>query len=82
MIDPAPAEWQHGSLSVAETWWRLAIDIIHYHSRSSSSVQRDAQGLNDGDRGSAIGVYQYEVRDCLLPEQEQRVADTTPDDDK
>ncbi|XP_045104348.1 uncharacterized protein LOC123499878 [Portunus trituberculatus] len=29
-IDPAPAKWQHGSLSVTETWWRLATDVTHY----------------------------------------------------
>ncbi|XP_045104967.1 uncharacterized protein LOC123500329 [Portunus trituberculatus] len=29
-IDPAPAKWQHGSLNVTETWWRLATDVTHY----------------------------------------------------
>ena len=29
-IDPAPVRWRHGSLSVAVTWQRLAIDVTHY----------------------------------------------------
>lgn len=33
-IDPAPARWDHGSLDVAGTWERLAIDITHYEGRS------------------------------------------------
>ena len=38
MIDPAPVKWQRGSLSVAETWWRLAIDITHYLGRAYLSL--------------------------------------------
>ena len=38
MIDPTPAKWQRGSLSVAETWWRLAIDITHYLGRAYLSL--------------------------------------------
>ena len=29
-VDPAPVRWDHGELSVEETWSRLASDITHY----------------------------------------------------
>ena len=29
-IDPAPVKWRHGTLSVPESWQRLAIDMTHY----------------------------------------------------
>lgn len=37
-IDPAPARWRHGSLSVPLTWERLAIDVTHYRGRSYLTV--------------------------------------------
>lgn len=37
-IDPAPVQWQHGSLHVEKTWWRLAIDITHYLDQAYLSV--------------------------------------------
>ena len=29
-IDPAPVQWEHGTLSVEKNWTRVAIDITHY----------------------------------------------------
>jgi len=37
-IDPAPVQWQRGSLGVAETWKRIAIDVTHHQRRSYLSV--------------------------------------------
>ena len=37
-VDPAPVRWRHGSLGVAATWSRLAIDVTHYKGKSYLSV--------------------------------------------
>ena len=37
-IDPAPVRWRHGSLGVAATWQRIAIDVTHYHGQSYLSI--------------------------------------------
>lgn len=37
-IDPAPVRWRHGSLSVPETWQRIAIDVTHYHGHNYLSI--------------------------------------------
>ena len=37
-VDPAPVKWAHGSLSVPETWWRLALDITHYCNQAFLTV--------------------------------------------
>lgn len=37
-VDPAPVKWRHGSLSVPETWRRLAIDITHYQGQTFLSI--------------------------------------------
>ena len=37
-IDPAPVRWRHGSLGVAATWHRIAIDVTHYHGQNYLSI--------------------------------------------
>ena len=37
-VDPAPAKWRHGVLSVPQTWQRIAIDITHHDGQSYLSV--------------------------------------------
>jgi len=37
-IDPAPIRWNKGSLSVNETWYRLAVDITHFENVSFLSA--------------------------------------------
>jgi transposase InsO family protein len=29
-IDPAPVQWQPGSLEVEQNWWRVSVDVTHY----------------------------------------------------
>ena len=37
-IDPAPVRWRHGSLGVAVTWQRVAIDVTHHRGCSYLSI--------------------------------------------
>ncbi|XP_043244736.1 uncharacterized protein LOC122393130 [Amphibalanus amphitrite] len=37
-IDPAPVRWQTGSLSVQETWERLAMDVVKHQGRAYLSL--------------------------------------------
>ena len=37
-IDPAPVRWRHGSLGVAVTWQRVAIDVTHHQGRDYLSI--------------------------------------------
>ena len=38
VIDPAPVLGVDGELSVAETWWRLAVDVTHYDHKKFFSL--------------------------------------------
>ena len=37
-IDPAPTRWRHGSLSVSQTWERLAVDVTHHRGQSYLTI--------------------------------------------
>jgi hypothetical protein len=37
-IDPAPVTFDHGKLSVEESWWRIACDVTHYRSKKYLTV--------------------------------------------
>ena len=37
-IDPAPVRWRHGTLGVATTWQRIAIDVTHHHGHGYLSI--------------------------------------------
>ncbi len=63
-IDPASTKFEHGKLTVEETWFRLAIDISYVNGKPWLSVVDCGSGFNTWFKlrdESAI-----EIRDCLL----------------
>ena len=49
-IDPAPFRWEKGSLDVAETWKRIAIDVTKFEeSRYLTIIDCDRRDLQFGD---------------------------------